>query len=56
MAIQRGERIVQQGLQTAFEGTEQEGNQHRKGKRALPGEGFVVSPMRGDGVGRVEKL
>ncbi|WP_020481764.1 hypothetical protein [Methylomonas sp. MK1] len=56
MAIHCGEQIVQQGLQAAFEGAEQERNQHRKGKNALPGKGFVVSPMRDDEVGRVEKL
>lgn len=56
MAIQCGEQIVQQDLQAAFEGAEQEWNQHRKGKNALPGKGLVVSPMRGDEAGRVEKL
>ena len=56
MTVQRGEQIVQQGLQTAFKGAGQKGDQNREGEHALPGKGFVVSAMRGDEVGRMDKF
>jgi hypothetical protein len=43
-------------LQAAFEGAEQKGDQNGKGKNALPGKGFIVSPVRADEVGRMEQF
>ena len=48
VTIQGGEQFVQQGLQAALEGTEQERNQYGKGENALSNERLVMSTMSGN--------
>jgi hypothetical protein len=43
-------------LQTAFEGTEQEGDEYGKSENALPGKVFFVRAMRGDKFGIVQRF
>jgi hypothetical protein len=48
-----GEQLIEQRLQTAFEGTQQERDEYREGEDALARKGFVAGAMFGNEFGIV---
>ncbi|BBA36908.1 flagellar motor protein MotA [Methylocaldum marinum] len=54
--LERSEEVIEQGLEAAFEGAEQEGDKDRKGEDALPGEGGWAGAMVGDELGIVKRF
>jgi hypothetical protein len=51
--MERSEQLIEQRLQTAFEGTQQERDEYREGEDALARKGFVAGAVLGDEIGIV---